>query len=386
MDSSAANLLAQTFQIQRSSEETLNNLSLGQFFQAGYGELEFLGNQDQEELADSAPADDQKMVIAMVPLPSSNIEPRKIELPTLAISFAAHSIPPSSPMFAGDRSPSVPGNALMGSGTAKTPKLMLPGKMLRFQEDTPDTLAAVSAKEQAQGSETPGSVISRGGRRVHFPPGLDPPPNTPNHGSALHVDGNCKPCAWFWKAGGCMNGKDCMHCHLCPKEELKARKKSKATMARLGLVTPKPEVEERAASELLAVSMLSLTLEEEEVHKQADLESSFVPSDQDASTVAATSGESSDGSADSPREAHAPPPGLPLPTREVPAVLLPSRDCTQPWENSACVNSSDWPALPKSGGSSKKTKRDMMRLGLATPKAELAYALHENAFFLTPAS
>lgn len=361
------------------------DVSLEQFFQAGYGESEFSGHQDQEELADYAPVNDQKLVIAMVPLPSADMEPRRVELPASAISFVAHSIPPSSPMFAGDRSPLVPGNALTGSGTAKTSELMLPGKMLRFQEETTETLAVANAKEPAHGSETPGSVISRSGRRVYFPPGLDPPPDTPNHGSTLHADGNCKPCAWFWKAGGCMNGKDCMHCHLCPKEELKARKKSKSTIMRLGLVTPKPEVEKRAASELLAVSMLSLKLEEEEVHKQADLASSFVPSDQDASTAAATSGESSDGSADSPRGAHATPLGLPLPTREVPAVLLPSRDGTRPC-NSACLDSSEWPALPKGRGSSKKTKRDMMRLGLATPKAELAYAFHENAFSMTSAS
>lgn len=359
------------------------DMFLGQFFQAGYGASEISDTRDQEELTDSVPSGDQRMVIAMLPLPSPDMEPRKVELPALATTFSAHSIPPSSPMFAGDRSPLVPDKTAIGFVSAKTPALMLPGKMLRFEEDATETSATGNAKEQPNGSETPGSVISRSGRRVHFPPGLDPPPNTPNHGSTLHADGNCKPCAWFWKAGGCMNGKDCMHCHLCPKEELKSRKKSKATIMRLGLVTPNPEAEERAASELLAASMLSLKLEEDEVDKPADIECSFVPSDQDASTAAATSGESSDGSVDSPRPACAAPPDLLLAARALPAVLPPSRGGTLLWKSSACPESSEWPALQKTGGSCKKTKRDMMRLGLATPKADRAHELHDNAFSMT---
>lgn len=46
-------------------------------------------------------------------------------------------------------------------------------------------------------------------------------------GSALHGDGSCKPCAWFWKPRGCQNGRHCEHCHLCPEGELKERKKQK---------------------------------------------------------------------------------------------------------------------------------------------------------------
>merc|ERR1712060_819619 len=66
-----------------------------------------------------------------------------------------------------------------------------------------------------------------------------PPPGIPTVGSALHGTGMCKPCAWFWKSSGCTNQGDCLHCHLCPQSELKARKKAKITMMRLGLATPK---------------------------------------------------------------------------------------------------------------------------------------------------
>eukprot|EP00933_Yihiella_yeosuensis_P017168 TRINITY_DN1441_c0_g1_i3.p1 TRINITY_DN1441_c0_g1~~TRINITY_DN1441_c0_g1_i3.p1 ORF type:complete len:503 (-),score=117.10 TRINITY_DN1441_c0_g1_i3:472-1902(-) len=49
----------------------------------------------------------------------------------------------------------------------------------------------------------------------------------PSVGSALHASGNCTPCSWFWKQSGCQNGEDCRHCHLCPKSEVRARKKDK---------------------------------------------------------------------------------------------------------------------------------------------------------------
>mmetsp|Transcript_45103 Transcript_45103/g.107228 ORF Transcript_45103/g.107228 Transcript_45103/m.107228 type:complete len:469 (+) Transcript_45103:66-1472(+) len=69
------------------------------------------------------------------------------------------------------------------------------------------------------------------GRRKRFmnlPPGLTPPAGSPSHGSVLHGTGRCRPCAWFWKDGGCLNGEECRHCHLCPEDEIKSRKKAKA--------------------------------------------------------------------------------------------------------------------------------------------------------------
>jgi hypothetical protein len=60
----------------------------------------------------------------------------------------------------------------------------------------------------------------------------------PSPGSALHGTGNCQPCAWFWKAKGCMNDKSCAYCHLCPEGELKQRKKAKVTAMRMGALEP----------------------------------------------------------------------------------------------------------------------------------------------------
>ncbi|CAE7428416.1 unnamed protein product [Symbiodinium natans] len=66
---------------------------------------------------------------------------------------------------------------------------------------------------------------------VHHPPTqvLPAPLPLPSVGSALHADGKCSPCAWFWKPQGCRHGASCGRCHLCPAGEIKQRKKSKAT-------------------------------------------------------------------------------------------------------------------------------------------------------------
>ena len=49
----------------------------------------------------------------------------------------------------------------------------------------------------------------------------------PSKGSALHADGKCSPCAWFWKPQGCHHGEECGRCHLCPASEIKVRRKAK---------------------------------------------------------------------------------------------------------------------------------------------------------------
>lgn len=67
-----------------------------------------------------------------------------------------------------------------------------------------------------------------------------PPGPRFSRGAALHGAGRCKPCAWYWRPGSCQNGEECGHCHMCEEGELKARKKSKQAMLRLGLATPKP--------------------------------------------------------------------------------------------------------------------------------------------------
>lgn len=71
--------------------------------------------------------------------------------------------------------------------------------------------------------------------------GLEMQPRA-NPGSALHAEGNCHPCAWFWKSPGCRNGENCDHCHLCPEGEVKARKKARQTIKRLGYAPSTPQI------------------------------------------------------------------------------------------------------------------------------------------------
>eukprot|EP00438_Fugacium_kawagutii_P018693 Skav214157 [mRNA] locus=scaffold945:90095:90640:- [translate_table: standard] len=44
-------------------------------------------------------------------------------------------------------------------------------------------------------------------------------------GSALHSQGGCKPCTWFWRPGGCTRGEACHHCHQCPRGALQKQKR-----------------------------------------------------------------------------------------------------------------------------------------------------------------
>jgi len=55
---------------------------------------------------------------------------------------------------------------------------------------------------------------------------------------AQHGAGQCRPCAWFWRAQGCRNGGSCSYCHLCPEGELKSRKKNKIAAMKSGALTP----------------------------------------------------------------------------------------------------------------------------------------------------
>jgi len=285
---------------------------------------------------------------------------------------------------------------------SQAPKLMLPAKMLRFQDDQIDDL---QVRDQLLGDETPGSVVSRKGELVRMPPGLAPPPNTPSYGSALHFTGDCRPCVWHWKPGGCSNGEDCFHCHLCPKNEVKSRKKTKSVFMRLGLVTPKPAFDGDSESRL-AQSMAALNLGEENSDQSSTAAPTSEPECSDESNgsprnhpfppglplllprvPAASEPECSDGSNDSPKDRSFPPPGLPMLLPMMPALPSSSRGsllhgsgscqpCAWFWKASGCLNGAEClrcHECPEGESKArKKNKVAMMRLGLVTPKAELS--------------
>jgi hypothetical protein len=73
--------------------------------------------------------------------------------------------------------------------------------------------------EEEKSSEEPDAQLPSEGSRLHGVIGEDSQPV-------------CQPCAWFYKTSGCKNGRACYYCHLCPKEELKTRKKDKVMRLR----------------------------------------------------------------------------------------------------------------------------------------------------------
>jgi hypothetical protein len=54
---------------------------------------------------------------------------------------------------------------------------------------------------------------------------------TDNPSYLAHLNKECTPCNYFYyKADGCRQGADCPFCHLCPKGEIKRRKKERVRM------------------------------------------------------------------------------------------------------------------------------------------------------------
>lgn len=273
-----------------------------------------------------------------------------------------------------------------------SPLLLLP-KMLRFEalaeeDDDPDYMMQTSPKENDE--DVPFGQ-SRDGQCVLFPPGLQPPPNTPSHGSVLHDQGTCRPCAWFHKPGGCKNGKECGHCHLCPEGEIKARKRAKQTVMRLGLATPKVSAgcEEEEESSVMAFGIIS---PKAQVTRRSIQAPSLEPShkkgslseEESLTTCVGSEQEMSDGSNTSPESAWA------TPTADFPQGLTcvqdyPSegsalhgtgncRPCAWFWKGSGCQNGKECKHCHLCDAGEiqrrRKMKQAMMRMSPKSQKEE----------------
>jgi hypothetical protein len=148
--------------------------------------------------------------------------------------------------------------------------------------DPPETAATTEVQQSyRRSSRSPGRKENRGTRTTRSTSPLHPAAlhltpfqvvepvidindenvqaNLPSIGSALHAMGKCKPCAWHWKPGGCTNGKECCHCHLCPSGELKGRRKAKESAMRVGALMP-TKIQQRRAPSHTRASMHVLKL------------------------------------------------------------------------------------------------------------------------------
>jgi len=54
----------------------------------------------------------------------------------------------------------------------------------------------------------------------------------PSLGSALHSEGKCTVCSFFYRDRGCSDGTECLFCHLCPEEEYRKLRKTDRRMHR----------------------------------------------------------------------------------------------------------------------------------------------------------
>lgn len=355
----------------------------------------------QDALESKEPASPPPCLPASMPLAPAPVMVLEPEIPA----------PPSQP-------PGLPQEPALRTqdkeGAAKS-KLSLPCKILRFDHEILQKPANAASEAETADSflsgvdeETPSFAKSRMGNGVKFPPGLQPPPNTPSHGSVLHGDGGCRPCAWFWKSSGCENGPECGHCHMCPEGEIKSRKKAKQTIMRLGLATPKvaksyedevrprelpsfgvPEVRE---SHIVQNHEIDILLAASPACAPSDFDSTCAGTlDYDCLTTGTCSEheshesheQDSDGS-HSERSASVVnfPPGLEH--RIDHDKVVPSkgsalhsngvcRPCAWFWKPTGCQNGTNCKychACPDGEiKSRKKTKLTVMRLGLVTPKA-----------------
>jgi hypothetical protein len=244
-----------------------------------------------------------------------------------------------------------------------------------------------------------GMARSRSGTNLFAPPGLLAPQGAPSHGSVLHGTGNCRPCAWFWKAGGCQNGQECGHCHLCPEGEIKNRKKNKLTMMRNGLATPKTNNtaaltsfgfdfglgEPSSPSPAFGEKVVASPVEQESttcsLSDQGSMTSSRSKDILSQSPCAGSSATASDSEYEQEGTDRllAAPPGLQAPSKTVSqgSVLHGEgncRPCAWFWKPTGCKNGRDCTYCHScSDGelkSRKKNKQTAIRLGFASPSKD----------------
>jgi len=78
--------------------------------------------------------------------------------------------------------------------------------------------------------ESSGLVAGASGPPAEEEPPAEERKSRWSDGSKYHDEGRCTPCAWVWKANGCVNGQRCEFCHTCEFGQLKVRKKERVAM------------------------------------------------------------------------------------------------------------------------------------------------------------
>mmetsp|Transcript_108594 Transcript_108594/g.306156 ORF Transcript_108594/g.306156 Transcript_108594/m.306156 type:complete len:316 (-) Transcript_108594:138-1085(-) len=266
-------------------------------------------------------------------------------------------------------------------------KIQLPSMAMCWGPRDAEADAAVGTPQPSEDA-LPAKVDTSGAMPFNIPPGLQPPPGTPSHGSLLHSLGNCRPCAWFWKQGGCQNDRECRHCHLCPEGELKTRKATRLAMLRLGLATPKSMAlpggdSPRKPTFFDGPAGPSMT--SEPAAGKLGSEGSTTCSGSELEMTTGTTRDMTSGSDEDLAVGQLPGSQLPCPPGLKPLVATTSkgsalhgdgkcRPCAWYWKAGSCQNGHDCNHCHLCPQDEIKERRKakkfaMLRLGLATPKA-----------------
>ncbi|CAK0890327.1 unnamed protein product [Prorocentrum cordatum] len=104
---------------------------------------------------------------------------------------------------------------------------------------------SAASRPEAAALEEVAVASARAPPSVPAPPGLEAPQGArraeASEGSAGHRRGECEPCAWFWRPGGCTRGEACLRCHLCPDGTIRAIRRAKKELRRGGGGADAPE-------------------------------------------------------------------------------------------------------------------------------------------------
>jgi len=193
--------------------------------------------------------------LASAPLPSYSaalLFAQSLPPPPLTLAFLAPPVPPAPPCQSPRFSQFISPPRVSVAPTAppcQSPRLMLQQELPPPPALSPSlalspgalahSLAMACMDEEGDGEDAPvrlsDSHPTLTSSRVTLELSTALPVNTSppiSQGSALHAEGNCTACAWFWKPQGCGNAQDCAYCHLCPQGELRRRRKAKNSALR----------------------------------------------------------------------------------------------------------------------------------------------------------
>eukprot|EP00929_Paragymnodinium_shiwhaense_P119733 TRINITY_DN91633_c0_g1_i1.p1 TRINITY_DN91633_c0_g1~~TRINITY_DN91633_c0_g1_i1.p1 ORF type:complete len:451 (-),score=89.27 TRINITY_DN91633_c0_g1_i1:297-1649(-) len=109
------------------------------------------------------------------------------------------------------------------------PLPVTPLRSLAAAWQRPAAASHIAYSGQAPGVAELRKPQTSGQQQLQQQPG---PSRIPSVGSAVHHDGTCRPCIWFWKESGCINGLACRHCHTCPPGAARQRRKQKRDLGR----------------------------------------------------------------------------------------------------------------------------------------------------------